>query len=89
MKITGSGPSTGPSQRRKVSGRSGERGAPALPSTSAPAPAASPGVAPTTPLAALDGVLAAQEVPDPAEQRRRAVATATACWPSCASCSSV
>ena len=73
MKITGAGPTAGPSQRRKVSGRSGERGVADFAEQVGARPAASPGVAPTTPLAALDGVLAAQEVPDPTEQRRRAV----------------
>ena len=42
------------------------------PSTSARAPAATTGIAPTTPLAALGGVLAVQEVEDPTAERRRA-----------------
>ncbi len=73
MKITGSGPTAGPSQRRKVSGRSGDRVAGAFAEHVSARPLASSGVAPSPPLAALDGVLAAQEVPDPTEQRRRAV----------------
>ncbi len=73
MKITGSGSTAGPSQRRKVSGRSGERTVPGFAEHVGVRSAASSGVTPTTPLAALDGVLAAQEAPDPTEQRRRAV----------------
>jgi hypothetical protein len=73
MKITGSGPSAGPSQRRKVSGRGGERAAAGFAEHVGARPAASSGVAPSAPLAALEGVLAAQEVGDPTEQRRRAV----------------
>jgi Class II flagellar assembly regulator len=73
MKITGSGPTAGPSQRRKVSGRNGDRAATAFAEHVSARPLASSGVAPSAPLAALDGVLAAQEVPDPTEQRRRAV----------------
>jgi hypothetical protein len=76
MKITGSGSTAGPSQRRKVSGRSGDRPAAGFAEQVNARPSASSGVAPSPPLAALEGVLAAQEVADPAEQReqrRRAV----------------
>ena len=73
MKITGSGPSAGPTQRRKVSGRSGDHAAGTFAEQVAARPAANSTIAPSAPLAALAGVLAAQEVGDPAEQRRRAV----------------
>ncbi len=73
MKITGSGPTAGPSQRRKVSGRGGDHAAAPFAEHVGTRPLASSGVAPSKPLAALEGVLAAQEVPDPSDQRRRAV----------------
>jgi hypothetical protein len=71
MKITGSGPMAGPSQRRRVSGRSGERAATGFAEHVNPRPPAGPGAAPSPPLTALEGVLAAQEVVDPTEQRER------------------
>ena len=72
MKITGSRPTTRPSQRREVSGPSGERAAIGFAKHLTKPPVAGE-VAPSTPLAALEGVLAAQAVADPAEQRRRGV----------------
>jgi len=71
MKITGSGPTAGPDRRRKISGSAGspER---AFADQVGTGPAAPTRVVGATPLAALDGVLAAQEVPDAAEERRRA-----------------
>ncbi len=73
MKITGSGPTAGPSQRRKVSGRDGHLAATGFAEHVTARPPTASGVPPSTPLAALDGVLAAQEVADPTEQRRRGV----------------
>ena len=72
MKITGSGPSAGASQRRRVSNGAGDGAAGAFfehVGARVPAPA---GLAPAPPLAALDGVLAVQEVLDPTAERRRA-----------------
>jgi Class II flagellar assembly regulator len=73
MKITGSGPSAGPSQRRRVSGPSSERSATGFAEHVGAKPPASSGGAPSTPLATLEGVLVAQEITDPKEQRRRGV----------------
>jgi hypothetical protein len=73
MRITGSGPTAGPSQRRKVSDRGGDRTAAVFAEHVTARAAPSSGVAPSAPLVALDGVLAAQEVADPTEQRRRGV----------------
>ena len=73
MKITGSGPSAGTSQRRRVSNGAGDGAAGGFAGqvgVRAPGPA---GLAPTPPLAALSGVLAVQEVEDPRAERRRAV----------------
>ena len=72
MKITGSGPTAGPSQRRRVSGRGGESSDTSFAEQVTARPAAGSGIAPTTSLVALDGVLAVQEVPDPTEQHRQA-----------------
>ena len=72
MKITGSGPSAGTSQRRRVSNGAGDGAAGGFAGqvgVRAPGPA---GLAPTPPLAALSGVLAVQEVEDPRAERRRA-----------------
>lgn len=72
MKITGSGPSAGATQRRKVSNGAGHAaGGSFAEQVDARAPQVN-GVAPTAPLAALDGVLAVQEVEDPTAERRRA-----------------
>jgi Class II flagellar assembly regulator len=72
MKITGSGPTAGPSQRRKVSGRAGESSDASFAEQVTTRPATGSGIPPTTPLVALDGVLAVQEVPDPTQGRRQA-----------------
>lgn len=72
MKITGSGPSAGTSQRRRLSNGAGDGvggGFAGQLGVRAPGPA---GLAPTLPLAALGGVLAVQEVDDPTAERRRA-----------------
>ena len=71
MKITSSGPLAGPGARRRISGR-GDGSDSAFAEQVGARPAASLGLAPALPLAALDGVLAVQEVPDPAAERRRA-----------------
>jgi Class II flagellar assembly regulator len=72
MKISNAGPTTGPGQPRRTGSRSGD---PAGEFTRHidMRPAAARSVTPAMPLAALDGVLAIQEVPDAAAQRRRAV----------------
>jgi hypothetical protein len=72
MKITGSGPTAAPGQRRKVSGRGGESSNASFADQVGVRPATSSGIPPTTPLVALDGVLAVQEVPDPTRERRQA-----------------
>jgi Class II flagellar assembly regulator len=71
MKITGSGPTAGPERRRKIPGR-GESSDQAFADHVGARPAGITGLVPATPLAALGGVLAAQEVPDGAAERRRA-----------------
>ena len=72
MKITGSGPTAVPGQRRKGSGRSGEGTDASFAEQVGARPTASSGIPPSTPLAALGGVLAVQEVPDAAQERRQA-----------------
>jgi len=72
MKITGSGPSAGTNQRRRVSNGTGDGavgGFAGQVGVRTPGPAR---LAPTAPLAALGGVLAVQEVEDPLARRRRA-----------------
>ena len=69
MKITGSGPTAGAVQRRKVAGGGASSSFAEQVGTR---PAASSGVAPSAPLVALDGVLAVQELPDPTFERRQA-----------------
>ena len=73
MKITGTGPSARTSQTRRVSGGTGNAAAGAFAEHVGGPPVASAGIAPAMPLAALDGVLAVQEVDDAAGERRRAV----------------
>ncbi|HSA81888.1 MAG TPA: flagellar assembly protein FliX [Geminicoccaceae bacterium] len=72
MKITGSGPTVAAGQRRKVSGRSGERTDASFAEQLGTRLAAGSGIPPTTPLVALDGALAVPEVPDPTRERRQA-----------------
>jgi hypothetical protein len=72
MKITGSGPTAEPGQRRKVAGRGGESSDASFAEHVNVRPAAGSPVPPTTPLAALSGILATQEVPDPTQERRQA-----------------
>jgi Class II flagellar assembly regulator len=72
MKITGSGPTAAAGQRRKVSGRSGEGTDASFAEQVGARPTASSGIPPSTPLAALASVLAVQEVPDAAQERRQA-----------------
>jgi hypothetical protein len=72
MKITGSGPAAGAGQRRKVSGRGGESSDASFAEHVSARPAAGSPVPPTSPLAALGSVLAAQEVPNLSQERRQA-----------------
>ena len=72
MKISNAGPPAGPGQTRRVGGRSGDA-AGAFARQVEARPAAARNVAPATPLAALNGVLAIQEVPDATAERRRAI----------------
>lgn len=71
MKTTGSGPTAGVGQRRKVSGRGGESSDASFAEHVSARPAAGSSAPPTSPLAALDGILAAQEMPDPVKATRR------------------
>ena len=71
MRITSSGPTAGPGQRRRIAGR-GDSSEGAFAEQVGARPALSSGLTPAMPLAALGGVLAVQEVPDPAAERRRA-----------------
>jgi hypothetical protein len=71
MKITSSGPTAGPGQRRRIAGR-GDTSEGAFAEQVGARPALSSGLTPAMPLAALGGVLAVQEVPDPTAERRRA-----------------
>jgi hypothetical protein len=73
MKITGSGPSAGPSQRRRISGPGGERAAAGFAEHVGARALANTGATPGTPLATLDAVLIAQEIADPTEQRQRGI----------------
>ncbi len=73
MKITGSGPSAGASQRRGISGPGGERAAAGFAQHVGARALANSEVAPTTPLATLDAVLLAQEIAEPTEQRQRGI----------------
>ena len=73
MKITGSGPSAGASQRRRISGPGGERAAAGFAQHVGARALANSEVAPTTPLATLDAVLLAQEIAEPTEQRQRGI----------------
>jgi hypothetical protein len=72
MKITGPGPSAGTSQRRRVTNGAGDGAGGSFAEQIGGRTAPPTGIAPTTPLAALDGVLAVQEVEDPVAERRRA-----------------
>jgi len=72
MKITGSGSAAGAGQRRKVSGRGGESSAASFAEHVSARSAAGSGVPSTTPLAALDGVVAVQGVPGASQERRQA-----------------
>ena len=71
MKITSSGPTAGPGQRRRIAGR-GDSSEGAFAEQVGARPALASGLTPAMPLAALGGVLAVQEVLDPAAERRRA-----------------
>ncbi len=73
MKITGTGPGARASQSRRAAGGTGNTAAGAFAVHVGGRPVASAGIAPATPLAALDGVLAVQEVDDAAGEQRRAV----------------
>src|SRR5262245_7567329 len=73
MKITGSGPSAGPSQRHRISGPGVERAATGFAEHVSARPLVNAGATPSTPLATLDAVLVAQDIVDPAEQRRRGI----------------
>jgi len=73
MKITGSGPGARTGQTRRAASGTGEAAASAFAGHVGSRPVTSSGIAPATPLAALDGVLAVQEVADPTGERRRAV----------------
>lgn len=68
MKITSRAPVTGPDRRRRVSS-----GAAGFAEQVGARPATRAGLAPAAPLAALESVLAVQEVGDDAEDRRRAL----------------
>lgn len=72
MKITGSGPAAGAGQRRKVPGRGGESSDASFAEHVSARPAVGSRVPPTSSLAVLDGILAAQEVWDPSQERRQA-----------------
>jgi hypothetical protein len=72
MRITGSGPAAGAGQRCKVPGRGGESSDASFAEHVSARPAAGSRVPPTSPLAVLDGVLAAQEMPDPLQERHQA-----------------
>ena len=71
MKITGSGPSAGTNQRRRVS-NAGDGVAGAFADHVGVRASAAAGLAPIAPLTALGGVLAVQEVEDATAERRRA-----------------
>jgi hypothetical protein len=73
MKITGSGPSAGTSQRRGISGPGRERAAAGFAERVGARPLANSGVAANTPTATLDAVLVAQEIAEPTEQRRSGI----------------
>jgi hypothetical protein len=72
MKITGSGPSAGTSQRRRVSNGAGDGAGGSFAKHVGARAAGTTGISPSMPLAALAGVLAVQEVEDPTTGRRRA-----------------
>jgi Class II flagellar assembly regulator len=72
MKITGSGPAAGTSQRRRVANGAGDGAGGSFAAQVGGRASMIAGIAPATPLAALDGVLAVQEVEDPTAERRRA-----------------
>jgi Class II flagellar assembly regulator len=72
MKITGSGPSAGTSQRRRVSNGAGDGASGSFAEHVGARAAGTTGIPPAMPLAALAGVLAVQEVEDPTAGRRRA-----------------
>jgi hypothetical protein len=71
MKITGSGPTAGPRERRRIAGR-GETSDSSFAEQVGARPLASSGLVPTMPLAGLDGVLVVQEAADSTAERRRA-----------------
>lgn len=72
MKISRTGPATGPGQPRRAQGRAGEAAGDFSRYVDV-RPSGSRSVAPATPLAGLDALLAIQEVPDATVKRRRAV----------------
>jgi hypothetical protein len=88
MKIMGSGPTAGPGQQCKVSGRGGDSSNPSFAEQVSARPATSSSIPPTTPPLAFDGVLAVQEEPDRPGSAAGPPAGATAYWTSCTSCRS-
>jgi hypothetical protein len=72
MKISGSGPTAGANQRRRVANGTGVGTGSAFAEHVGGRPAQLTGIAPSAPLATLDGVLAVQEVEDATAERRRA-----------------
>jgi class II flagellar assembly regulator FliX len=73
MKITRSGPTTGPAHRVKIAARADASGGPSFAEHVDARPSASLSLSPAAPLAALNGVLAVQEVPDASAERHRAI----------------
>ncbi len=73
MKITRSGPTTGPGHPLKIIARADAGGAPSFADHVDARPSAGAGLSPAAPLAVLNGVLAVQEAPDATEERRRAI----------------
>jgi Class II flagellar assembly regulator len=73
MKISHAGPPAGPGQPRRAGGRPGDAAAGEFTRYVDTRSSAPRNVPPATPLAGLGGMLAIQEVPDAAADRRRAV----------------
>jgi hypothetical protein len=71
MKITGSGPTAGRSQRRKVSGRGGDSSDASFAEHLSARPPASSAIVATMPLVAWDGILGVQELTDSTQEHRR------------------
>jgi hypothetical protein len=72
MKISGSGPTAGANQRPRVANGTGVGTGSAFAEHVGGRPAQLTGIAPSAPLATLDGVLAVQEAEDATAERRRA-----------------